>query len=64
MDSNHYCQTPHYNKQSPLSSGGEVGIWEEHKFIAERTLIYPADEGNRTNNTYSAERQDAVISFK
>lgn len=27
MDTNHYCQTQHYNKQSALSSGGEAGVW-------------------------------------
>lgn len=27
MDTNHYCQMQHYNKQSALSSGGEAGVW-------------------------------------
>lgn len=29
MDSNHYCQTRHYNKQSLFPGGEEAGIWDE-----------------------------------
>lgn len=66
MDSNHCCQTQHYNKQS-LSCGGETGIWEEHNVICRAAFDLSsrklADERNWSNNTYSAECQDTVGSF-
>lgn len=44
-DSNHYCQTHHYNKQSPLTSGEETDILSVMLFT-EHVLIYPAELAN------------------
>ena len=69
-DSNHYCQTRHYNKQSPLPSGEETDIWFVMLFT-ERTLIYPAENWPMKENfttqkhthTHAAEHQDTVSSL-